>query len=133
VQKKKRGRFVAKFVPLFVGSLAFALAGAAGAAIGANDFPLAGNYTQNVACKGDGSDPPDIRVKISAKEIISKVGVCTFLDSKQDGNIVKAHVECKFQAGPLVGEITFTIKPDKNVQFVDRDQNYRAVLYRCPD
>jgi hypothetical protein len=30
----------------------------------ADDFPLSGNYTQNVACKGDGSDPQYAKVAI---------------------------------------------------------------------
>ena len=97
-----------------------------------SDFPLSGNYTQNVPCKGDGSDPDEVRVKISAQEIDSKAGVCNFVDSKLEGRKLHAHVECHFPAGPLMGDVTFTIQPDNTVKFVDRDQNYRAVLYRCP-
>lgn len=98
-----------------------------------DDFPLTGTYMQNVVCKGDGSDNPALRVKISAKEIVSNVGVCTILDTKHDGDATTAHVECKFPAGPLVGDITFTLRPDKTVKFVDRDNTYNAILHRCPD
>jgi len=104
-----------------------------GAATAADDFPLVGNYTQNVACKGDGSDPATAKVMISAQEIVSNVGVCTILDTKRDGDSYAAHVECKFPSGPLMGNITLTPKPDKTVEFVDRDMTYKAVLYRCPD
>ncbi len=97
-----------------------------------DDFPLTGNYTQNVPCKGDGSDPAELQVKISAQEIDSKVGVCTFLDTKRNGKSINAHVECKFPAGPLMGDVTFTIQADNTIKFLDRDQNYRSVLYRCP-
>ena len=98
----------------------------------ADDFPLVGNYTQNVACKGDGSDQPSAKVTISPQEIVSNVGVCTILDRKANGRSVSAHVECKFAGGPLIGDITFTPRPDNTLEFVDRDMTYKAVLYRCP-
>ena len=104
----------------------------AGAALAADDFPLTGNYTQNVACKGDGSDPATAKVTISRDEIVSNVGICTILDERQDGQSVSAHVECKLAGGPLMGDITFTLRPDNTVEFIDRDMTYKAVLYRCP-
>jgi hypothetical protein len=102
------------------------------AALAADDFPFTGNYTQNVACKGDGSDPVTAKVTISPQEIVSNVGVCTILDQKKDGGSISAHVECKFAGGPLMGDITFTPRPDNTIEFVDRDKTYKAVLYRCP-
>lgn len=121
-----------KFIYPLAGCITLALVAAAGAAPAADDFPLTGSYTQNVPCKGDGSDAAEVQVKISPQEIDSKVGVCTFLDTKQDGTSIDAHVECHFPAGPLMGDITFTMQPDNTIKFIDRDQNYRAVLYRCP-
>jgi hypothetical protein len=99
----------------------------------ADDFPLAGNYTQNVACKGDGTDPAAVKVLISEKEIVSNVGVCTILDTKKNGESYAEHVECKFPSGPLMGNITFTPKSDNTVEFVDSDGTYKAVLHRCPN
>jgi hypothetical protein len=107
-------------------------AGASAVPAAEDDFPLTGSYTQNVPCKGDGSDPAELQVKISAQEIHSKVGVCTFLCTKRDGKSVDAQLECQFAAGPMLGDVTFTMQPDSTVKFVDRDQNYRSVLYRCP-
>lgn len=104
----------------------------AGAAM-ADDFPLAGTYMQNVPCKGNGKDDAALKVKISAQEIVSNIGVCTILDNKHDGAAYKLHVECKFPAGPMVGDLTFTPQPDKTVKFVDRDKTYNAVLHRCPE
>ena len=104
-----------------------------GAAVAEDDFPLAGNYTQNVACKGDGTDLATAKVTISPQEIVSNVGVCTILDTKKNGDALFAHVECKFAGGPLMGDITFTPKPDHTVEFVDRDSTYKALLYRCPN
>ena len=42
-------------------------------------------------------------------------------------------VECKFPAGPLMGNLSFTPRPDHTIDFVDRDGNYKAVLHRCPN
>lgn len=105
-------------------------------AIGAaaqGDFPISGTYMQNVPCKGDGTDPAALKVTISPKEIVSNIGVCTILDSKETGKSIAVHVECKFPAGPLVGDITFTPRPDKTIRFVDRDNTYNAVLHPCPN
>jgi hypothetical protein len=121
--------------PYGVATLLVTLATLAGGAtaFGTEDFPLVGNYTQNVPCKGDGSDPVAMKVKISSQQIVSNAGVCTILDRSEDGATVNVHVECKFPAGPLMGDITFTSKPDHTVDFVDRDGNYKAVLHRCPN
>jgi hypothetical protein len=112
-----------------VAALALALGGTP---VSADDFSLTGNYTQNVACKGDGTDPPFAKVTISPQEIVSNVGVCTILDRKRDGPSISAHVECKMAGGPMVGDIKFTPRPDNTVEFIDRDMTYKAVLYRCP-
>jgi hypothetical protein len=126
---------VYKAIPPLVGCVVLAFVGfvTLDAAVAADDFPLAGNYTQNAACKGDGSDPATAKVMISAQEIVSNVGVCAILDIKKDGDSYAAHVECKFPSGPLMGNISFTPKPDNTVEFVDRDMTYKAVLYRCPN
>jgi len=119
-------------VRLIVGSIAVVLSGGLFGAVSADDFPLVGNYTQNIACKGDGSDQPSAKVTISPQEIVSNVGVCTILDKKTNGPSISAHVECKFAGGPLIGDITFTPRPDHTIEFIDRDMTYKAVLYRCP-
>lgn len=102
------------------------------AAIADDNFPLTGNYTQNVACKGDGTDAEVAKVKISPQEIVSNVGVCTILDTKKDGDGFFVHVQCNFAGGPLMGDITFTPRPDNTIESVDRDGNYKSILYRCP-
>jgi hypothetical protein len=120
------------FVRLTVRSVVVAVFGMLVGGAFADDFPLTGNYTQNVACKGDGSDQPTAKVTISPQEIVSNVGVCTILDKKTDGPSISAHVECKFAGGPLIGDITFTPRPDNTIEFIDRDMTYKAILYRCP-
>jgi hypothetical protein len=123
---------VSNIIHPVAGCLVLAVVGAGMTAAAADDFPLTGNYTQNVACKGDGSDAAAAKVTISPEEIVSNVGVCTILDKKQNGQSISAHVECKLAGGPLMGDITFTLRPDNTVEFIDRDMTYKAVLYRCP-
>jgi hypothetical protein len=119
------------FYPL-IGCFTLTLITGADAGALSDDFWLLGDFTQNVPCKGDGSDPVEAKVKISTDQIDSKVGVCKFLDAKADGKRVNTHVECQFPAGPLMGDITFTQKPNNTIDFVDRDKTYTATLYRCP-
>jgi hypothetical protein len=121
-----------KIIYPLIGCVTLALTVSAGLAFAEDDVPVVGNYTQNKPCKGDGSDPPELKVTISSLGIDSKMGVCKFLDHSVDGKKFKAQVECKMAAGVLMSDITFTIKPDNNLDFVDRDQNYKVVLYRCP-
>jgi hypothetical protein len=121
-----------KIIYPLIGGVTIALTAAASAGPLADDFWLLGNYTQNKPCKGDGSDAAELKVKISTEEINSKVGICKFLDAKADGNRINTHVECQFPAGPLMGDITFTMKPNNTIDFVDRDKTYTATLYRCP-
>jgi hypothetical protein len=115
------------------GCLTLALVTGASVARPADDFPFTGSYTQNNPCKGNGSDPSERLVKISPKTIDSKAGRCTFLMIKREGSAVAARVECDFPSGPLVGDVVFTMQADNTINFTDRDQNYRSVLYRCPD
>ena len=127
-----QGKRVRNSARLIVESVGVAVVGVLFGAALADDFPLVGNYTQNVACKGDGSDQAIAKVTILPQEIISNVGVCTILDKKTNGSSISAHVECKFAGGPLIGDITFTPRPDNTIEFIDRDMTYKAVLYRCP-
>jgi hypothetical protein len=121
-----------KVLCALIGSVTLALTVGASAGLLTDDFWLLGDYTQNVPCKGDGSDPAELKVKISTEQINSKVGVCKFLDAKPDGKRISTHVECQFPAGPLMGDITSTQKANNTIDFVDRDKTYTATLYRCP-
>jgi hypothetical protein len=128
-----RGEFVVTIIQRLVTfGVAFAAVGG-GAALAADAFPLVGNYTQNVDCKGDGTDPADVRVKISPQEIVSNLGTCTILDTTRDGDTFAVRVECKFTSGPLMGNLSFTRRPDHTIDFIDRDGNYKAVLHPCPN
>jgi hypothetical protein len=133
IYQKALGGMV-KAVQALADSLTLVLVAGASVAGSAYDFPLAGSYTQNTPCKGDGSDPSERQVKISPQKIYSKAGICTFLNIKREGSAIEAQVECHFPNGPpLVGDVTFTMQADHTVNITDRNQNYSSVLYRCPD
>src|SRR5215831_3388909 len=93
---------------------------------------LLGNFTQNAPCKGDGSDPAELKVRIAADQIESKSGICNFLSITPEPNRLKANMECHCPAGPLIGDVTCTPKANGTIGVVDRDNNYTAILYRCP-
>ena len=100
----------------------------------ADDFPLVGTYTENQICKGDSSDSGLPRVKITAGEIDSRFGLCTILSRKREGATLALHVECEGPSGSrMMGDINFTPRDEKIVDFSDQDQTYTATLYRCPD
>jgi hypothetical protein len=99
-----------------------------------DDFPIVGTYTENQACKADGSDPGVSRVKITRRDIDSVFGLCTILSRKRQGATYVVHVECKSPSGSqMLGDVNFTPRDDKAVDFSDQDQTYKAVLYKCPD
>ncbi len=120
-----------KAIYLLIGLLIFLVNTHAHAGTGVpltDDFWLLGDFTQNLPCKGDGSDPAELKVKVGTDQIVSKVGVCKFLNAKLEGRRLKATMECQFPAGPLVGDVPFTEKTDGIIDFVDRDSNYTATL-----
>jgi hypothetical protein len=99
----------------------------------ADDFTIAGTYTQNVSCKGDGTDPAAKLVRISDAEIHSSFGICKFVKKEHAGNVLAAQMSCDGPGGNiLLGDVKFTVRADKNIDFVDQDNTYKSVLYRCP-
>jgi hypothetical protein len=107
---------------------------ACGPALAAEDFSIVGVYMQNMACKGDGTDPVAKMVRITETDIHSSFGVCRFVKKAHEGNTLAAQMAC--EGGPggnvLLGDVRFTLRPDKNIEVVDQDNTYRSVLYRCP-
>ena len=62
-------------------------------------------------------------------------GLCTILRTKREGNTFAVHVECNGAGGSqMLGDVNFTLRDDKTVDFSDQDQTYKAVtLHKCPD
>ena len=101
-------------------------------ALGEDDFPIVGTYTENTPCTGDGSDVA--RVTITAHEIDSAFGLCTILSRKREGAAFAVRVQCKGPNGThMLGDINFTPRDDKIVDFSDLHQTYKATLYKCQD
>jgi hypothetical protein len=101
--------------------------------LAAEEFSIAGTYVQNAACKGDGSDPAKLVVRITDADVHSSFGVCTFVRKEFEGNLLKAQMSCDGPAGNmLLGDVRFTLRADKNLDFADQDHTYNAVLHRCP-
>jgi hypothetical protein len=106
---------------------------ATGPAQAIDDFSIAGTYVQNATCKGDGSDPAAKLVRITDTDVHSSFGICKFVKKEHDGNTLAAQMSCDGPGGNvLLGDVRFTVRDDKNIDFVDQDNTYRSVLYRCP-
>jgi hypothetical protein len=96
-------------------------------------FSIAGTYVQNAACKGDGTDPAGKVVRITETDIHSSFGICKFVRKEHDGHTLAAQMSCDGPGGNiLLGDVRFTVRDDKNIDFVDQDNTYRSVLYKCP-
>jgi hypothetical protein len=104
-----------------------------GPAIAAEDLSIVGTYVQNAACKGDGSDPAAKLVRITETDVHSSFGTCTFVKKEHDGHTLAAQMSCNGPGGNiLLGDVRFTVRDDKNIDFVDQDNTYKSVLYKCP-
>lgn len=111
--------------------LAIAAVPIAAAQDGALD-KLLGTFTQNQPCKGDSSDAKKL-VKIGKDEVQSNFGPCKFTDRQADGAVVKAHATCKNKAGvDFDVSLSFTLRDDNSIEFIEEDSQYKSVLYRCP-
>jgi|SRR6476620_2706516 len=109
-----------------------ALATFATPVLGEDDFPIVGTYTENTPCTGDGSNVS--RVTITDRDIDSAFGLCTILSRKRQGASFAVHVECKGPNGnQMLGDVNFTPRDDKIVDFSDLHQTYKATLYKCQD
>jgi hypothetical protein len=97
----------------------------------ADEPVLIGTYTQNQVCKGDGHDAPKKLVTINDKDVVSNFGPCTFLDKETAGRTTKAHATCKSQSGEFDVALSFTLKDDNTIDFVEEGSKYKSVLYRC--
>jgi len=107
--------------------------GAVAAPASAEDAALVGTYTQKHACTGDGTSTPKDLVKITDKMADSNFGPCTFnADKAWSGKTLKASATCKQKTGGEYDvKLSFTLKEDKTVDFLEEGSQYKSVLYRC--
>jgi hypothetical protein len=108
------------------------IAAASAPATGEDDFPIAGTYSKDQVCRGDGSDRADLLVKITRTDIQSVMGSCTILNKRRNGRTISAQVECKVPGDlTILGDVTFMQREDNALDFDDQDHTSPAVLYRC--
>src|SRR4029077_1745996 len=101
-------------------------------ALGEDDFPIVGTYTENAPCTGGGSDVS--RVTITAHENDSACGLCAILSRQREGPAFAVRVQCKSPDGTqMLGDVNFTPRDDKTIDFSDLYQTYKATLYKCRD
>ena len=118
---------------LIIGVLAIGATAARAQDSAASEKALEGTYTQNQACKGDGSDPAKKLVTIHEKQVDSNFGPCTFADKKWNGKVLKANATCKNKTGSSFDvSLEFTLHDNNTVAFVEEGSQYKSVLYRCP-
>lgn len=99
-----------------------------------DDFPIVGIYMRDIACTGNGSHRPDLLVKITQKQIESPMGTCNILSRKRVGKAISAHVECKVPGDQLIlGDVTFTVRDERTLDFEDQDHTSDATLHRCTE
>jgi len=118
---------------LIIALIGIGAACAPAAAAAQDDAALVGTYTQKHACKGDGSNTPKDLVKITDTMADSNFGPCTFGGDKAwSGKTLKATATCKQKTGGEYDvKLSFTLKDDKTVDFLEEGSQYKSVLYRC--
>jgi hypothetical protein len=99
----------------------------------ADEAAFLGTYVQNAPCKGDGKDDAKKLVKIGDKQVDSNFGPCVFSDKQADGKVIKANATCKAKGGSdFEVKLSFTLKDDNTIDFLEEGSQYKSVLYRCP-
>jgi hypothetical protein len=103
------------------------------AAIAADEFPIFGKFTQNVACIGDGSMNKDFLVTITPTRIDSSMAVCTINHIQGSNGKFTLQTSCKAGGNDLfTGDVVLTMIDDNRIDVEDADQAFTSVLYRCP-
>ena len=100
--------------------------------VGEDDLTIVGTYSKDQVCRGDGSDPADTLVKITSKAIESNMGSCSILGQKRKGKSFSMQVECKIPGDlVLLSDVTFTLRSDNTLDFVDEYNTSPAILHKC--
>ena len=78
------------------------------------DFQIEGVYTQNEACRGDGSKQEFLRVKITPQDVSYSGGICSIDTRQQDADKLGMKVTCKFKSGAVMSSTISFTKKDNN-------------------
>jgi hypothetical protein len=97
-----------------------------------SDFPIEGVYTQNEACRGDGSKQEFLRVKITSQDVSYAGGICSIDSRNQVADKIGMKVTCKFKSGAVMSSaISFTKRDNNTLDMAQQEGTYKAVLHRC--
>jgi hypothetical protein len=97
-----------------------------------SDFPIEGVYTQNEACRGDGSKQEFLRVKITSQDVSYAGGICSIDSRHQEADTIGMKVTCKFKSGAVMSSaISFTKRDNNTLDMAQQEGTYKAVLHRC--
>jgi hypothetical protein len=102
------------------------------AASAADELPIIGKFTQNVACVGDGSMNQDFLVTITPTRIDSSMAACTVSHIRRSDGKFTLQTSCKSGGNDLfTGDVILTIIDENRIDVEDADQAFTSVLYRC--
>jgi hypothetical protein len=126
------GGFVRSGFGRALGLAGLAAVAAVSTAAGEDEFPIVGTYARDQECVGEIARRLDLLVKITRTNIESNQGSCRILTSKRNGQALSVQVQCKVTGDQLIlGDVTFTIRDEKTVEFEDQDHTSDATLYKC--
>lgn len=95
---------------------------------------LEGRYLQDRPCRGDGSDPANLKVTITPQQITYAGGTCAIRTKRSEGSRLIFGVSCRFRSGHTMGsDIVFTHRPGGAWHMSQGDGDFEAEIYRCPD
>jgi len=99
----------------------------------ADETPIEGQYLQNRRCKGDRSDPAQLKVTIAEHEITYSGGICAIDSRRNEGSRIVYAVTCKFRSGTVMGaDIAFTPGGGGSLHMVQLDGTFETDLHKCP-
>lgn len=93
-----------------------------------------GRYLQNRPCRGDKSDPANLKVTITPQQIAYGGGTCAIRSRRGEGSQLAFNVSCRFRSGSTMGsDIVFTRQRAGVWHMTQGDGDFEADIYRCPD
>ncbi|WP_236728761.1 hypothetical protein [Methylobacterium sp. WSM2598] len=95
---------------------------------------IEGRYLQNRPCRGDNSDPANLKVAITPQNITYSGGTCAIKSRRSDGTKIIFAVSCRFRGGGTMGsDIAFTPGQGGTWHMTEREGTFEADIHRCPD
>lgn len=95
---------------------------------------IEGRYLQNRPCRGDSTDPTNLRVTITPQQITYAGGTCAIKTRRSEASRIIFGVSCRFRTGNTMGsDIMFTPQRGGVWHMTQGDGDFEADIYKCPD